>query len=195
MFLYKRTLNALWLPELDEAELKEKEEFEREFPYEEITLMRQAATLELKKELGNKDKISDREEAITKRTHWWDKLFRSEESIKEHIEDKAEPQHQLTDEQKTKILNKVRGEGTDEEQLEAEDAFSMEDLVKLLTFHVSIELNVGEVGLEMWHDKVTPATHAPHIQRTAPSRTSLNTPSSALLCRLCLVVADDEAAG
>ena len=158
MFLYKRTLNALWLPELNEAELKEKEAIEREFPYEELTLMRQATALELKKELGSgkgAEKISEREEAIKQRTHWWDKLFRSEESIKASIENNSQPEHQLTEEQKTKILNKVRGEGTDEEQLEAEDAFSLDDLVKMLTFHVSAELNVGEIGIELWHDKTT----------------------------------------
>ena len=154
MYLYKRTLNALWLPELNEEELKEKEDLERELPYEELTLMRQASTLELKKELGEREKISDREEAISKRTHWWDKLFRSEDSIKASIEHRAEPEHQLTDEQRTKILNKVRGEGTDEEAIEDADAFSMDDLLKLLTFHVSAELNVGEIGLELWHDKV-----------------------------------------
>ena len=153
MFLYKRTLNALWLPELDEAEMNEKEELERELPYEELSLMRQATTLELKKELGEKDKISGRDDAIAKRTHWWDKLFRSEDSIKASIESGAEPTSQLTEGQKTKILNKVRGEGTDEEQLEEEDSFSLEDLVKMLTFHVSAEINVGEIGLELWHDK------------------------------------------
>jgi hypothetical protein len=153
MFLYKRTLNALWLPELDEAEVKEKEDLERELPYEELNLMRQAATLELKKELGKKENISDREDAIAKRTHWWDKLFRSEDSIKNKIEGRASPEHQLTEEQKTKILNKVRKEGTDEEELEEADSFSIEDLLKVLTFHVSAELNVGEMALELWHDK------------------------------------------
>ena len=49
----------------------------------------------------------------------------------------------------------MRKEGTDEEELEEEDAFSLDDLVKMLTFHVSAELNVGEIGLELWHDKTT----------------------------------------
>ena len=155
MFLYKRTLNALWLPELDEAELKEKEQLERELPYEELSLMRQATTLELKKELGQREKISEREQAIQQRTHWWDRLFRSEAGTKAAIESSAKPDARLTEEQKSRILNKVRGEGTDEEELEAEDAFSLDELMQMLTFHVSAELNIGEIGLELWHDKTT----------------------------------------
>ena len=153
MFLYKRTLNALWLPELDEAEMKEKEEIERELPYEEISLMRRATTLELKKELGEREKIGDREQAIQARTHWWDKLFRSEESTKKSIENSAEPEHQLTQQQKDGILQKVRKEGTDEDVLDEADAFKLEDLLAVLTFHVSAEINVGEIGLELWHER------------------------------------------
>ena len=153
MYLYKRTLNALWLPELDEAEMKEKEGMERELPYEEISLMRHATTLELKKELGEREKIKDREQAIQARTHWWDKLFRSEENTKKSIENSASPEHQLTEQQKDGILQKVRKEGTDEEVLDEADAFKLEDLLAVLTFHVSAEINVGEIGLELWHER------------------------------------------
>ena len=153
MFLYKRTLNALWLPELDEPEMKEKEEMERELPYEELSLMRRATTLELKKELGEREKIGDREQAIQARTHWWDKLFRTEESTKKSIENSAEPEHQLTEQQKQGILTKVRKEGTDENELDEADAFKLEDLLAALTFHVSAEINVGEIGLELWHER------------------------------------------
>ena len=170
MYLYKRTLNALWLPELDEAEHKEKEEIERELPYEEISLMRRATTLELKKELGEREKIGDREQAIQARTHWWDKLFRSEESTKKSIENSAEPEHQLTEQQKAGILNKVRKEGTDEEQLDEADAFKLEDLLAVLTFHVSAEINIGEVGLELWHErqKVNEVIKTANDQRAQP---------------------------
>ena len=153
MYLYKRTLNALWLPELNEAEMKEKEEMERELPYEELSLMRRASTLELKKELGEREKIGDREQAIQARTHWWDKLFRTEESTKKSIENSAEPEHQLTDQQKDGILKKVRKEGTDEDVLDEADAFKLEDLLAALTFHVSAEVNVGEIGLELWQER------------------------------------------
>ena len=170
MFLYKRTLNALWLPELDEPEMKEKEAIERELPYEELSLMRRASTLELKKELGEREKIGDREQAIAARTHWWDKLFRSEESTKKSIESSAEPEHQLTEQQKGQILSKVRKEGTDEEQLDEADAFKLEDVLAALTFHVSAEINVGEIGLELWQDrqKVNDVIRTQMNQQTQP---------------------------
>ena len=116
-------------------------------------MMRRASTLELKKELGEREKIGDREEAIQRRTHWWDKLFRSEENTKKSIENSAEPQHQLTEQQKDGILKKVRKEGTDEEVLDEADAFKLEDVLAVLTFHVSAEINIGEVGLELWHER------------------------------------------
>jgi len=105
--LYKRTLNALWLPELSDADIEEKETLERDLPYEELSMMRQVAVLEVKAELGKRNKVENREAAIAKRTHWWDSLFRSKESIKQHISDKSEPQRELTDRERTHILQKV----------------------------------------------------------------------------------------
>lgn len=50
--LYKRTLNALWLPALSESDLRRKEELERELRYDDIAWYRTTAIAELKRELG-----------------------------------------------------------------------------------------------------------------------------------------------
>jgi len=154
--LYKRTLNALWLPELSDADIEEKETLERDLPYEELSMMRQVAVLEVKAELGKRNKVENREAAIAKRTHWWDSLFRSKESIKQHISDKSEPQRELTDRERTHILQKVRGEESAVEDAVAEGEsvmFTVDDLMKQLTFNVTVELAVDEIGIELWNER------------------------------------------
>ena len=55
----------------------------------------------------------------------------------------------------------------------------------MLTFHVSIELNVGEIGLELWHDKVHTRGCNHWHTRLTPPRVLLLT---MLYCVACVCV-------
>ena len=153
IFLYKRTLNALWLPELTDYERKEMETLEEEMPLSELSVLRRATRSELTRELAGREDVQERGKALDSRVHWYDKLFVGTDQAKKNIQAQAKPEQELTEGQRNAILEHESQKADRLKDQDPNALFTADDLLKKLTLDFAVKLAVDQISLELWDEK------------------------------------------